>query len=209
MHTVEHTSEDQIQKQLRALVVTIRPSIIWRIDGLTQPLDLLDDDGITGWQVGLGLISNQLANSETDTSQQVWDWIERERELEKSRWNDPRKVLALARIVFSSNCWQLSRDQILLERWLENIEAALTRSPATHHTPGKTTRRHATHVIRLLRDESSALDTRKRLCNLVNLAPDTEPDDAPIDDCKLTNQEDLALLANWLEITKPAEYAFG
>jgi hypothetical protein len=209
MRRVEDTSEAQIQKQLRALVTAVRPSILWRIDGITQPLDLLDDDGITGWQVGLGSISSQLENSGSETCQRVWDWIERERELEKSRWTNPRIVLAQARIVFSSSCWQLSRDQVLLERWLENIEAALARSPATHRTPRRTTQRHATHVLRLLRDESLASDMRKRLWSVVKLAPSTGPDDASADDGRLITQADLALLATWLQITEPAEYAFG
>lgn len=201
------TSEAQIQKQVRALISAIRPSIIWSIDRITQPVDLLDDDGITGWQVGLSSIRSQLHESDRHCPLELLDWINREQELEKSRWKNPITVLAQTRAVLGSKTWQMSHDQALLEQWLHNIEAAFARSPASQHTPLRATQRYAAQVLGLLQNEAAAVEVRNRLAKVVKLEP-MRKEIAPINEApRLVNRCDLHMLDRFLSLSPPAEVA--
>lgn len=198
---MDYTSEAQIQKQVRALVTAIRPSIIWSIDGITQPMDLLDDDGITGWQVGLGSIRSQLDGSDQRCHLALLNWIKSEQELEKSRWKNPITVLAQTRAVLGSKTWQLSHDQALLDQWLQNIEAAFARSPASQHMPLRSTQRYAAQVLGLLQNEAAATEVRNRLCTIVKLEP-MRDEIAPINEApRLVSRSDLRMLDRFLCIS--------
>ncbi len=195
---MDYQAQARIQKQFRALVTAIRPSIIWTIDGVTQPRDLLDDDGIIGWQVGLGSIEAQLEGTTDPSLLALADWINREQELEKSRWKNPRFALAQARDVFGSKSWQTTRDQALLGCWLDNIDAALVRSPATHRSPLLSTQRYASHLSRLLKNEALADGVRNRLERITQLDPAQESREPILNDPRFVNRSDLAMLDCWL-----------
>lgn len=198
MGEVENSRDDQLQKQLRALVTAVRPSILWRIDGVTQPLDLLDDDGVTGWQVGLAAMAARLPSASTGDSRDLREWIVQDQDLERSRWCTPRIVLAHARVVLTSNYWQLSRDQIVLQRWLDNIEAALQRSPSTHLEPERSTQRHAAHLVRILRGETSAAETLDALRFVANLTPRAGHLEGPYRG--LVTKHGIKVLKRWLDL---------
>ena len=162
---------DRSKRQLHALISAIRPSIIWRIDGKTAPLDLLDDNGIAGWNVGVLALLPRLAQCTDPQSHEVHQWLSRDHRLEAARWHDPQAVLTQALEVLRTKSWGDQADPAVLDQWLQNIDAALARYPFQQTAPTPFAQRQAVRLRTLLGSEPGTELTRRQLARLAQSDP--------------------------------------
>lgn len=193
---------DRSKRQLHALISAVRPSIIWRVDGQTAPLDLLDDNGIAGWRVGVLAVLPRLGRCSDPQSVAIGEWLTRDQMLEQERWHDPQAVLTQALEVLSNKSWGDHRDPKVLDRWVQNVDAALARYPLQQTAPTPFTQRQAAKLHTLLANEPGTELTRRRLARLAQADPTPGVETPRLRCLSLASRCELRAIGQWLAIDR-------
>lgn len=139
--------------QARTLILSLRPSIAWRIGMATSPLDLLDDNGLTGWRLGTDRIATQLrANPYTsELEDSVLDWLDNDWLLEGFRWRSLHTVFARACLALGPTGRRntAATPELVERQWTRNLAAALSRV-GPHYAPSSAELRMGERLYRLL-----------------------------------------------------------
>jgi hypothetical protein len=168
-------------------------------------LDLLDDDGIAGWHVGvLGLIPLLSDCSDPDT-REIHRWLTLDQRREEARWHDPQAALTQALEVLRTRSWGDQRDPVVLDQWLINIDAALRRYPLQHTAPPPFAQRQAARLHTLLAPEPGTEVIRRQLSRLAQAEPAGGETTPHLRSLSLTSRAELHAVARWLEIERPSE----
>ncbi|MEL7158877.1 MAG: hypothetical protein AAFN30_20100 [Actinomycetota bacterium] len=121
--------EQQLSRRTAQLLAGIRPSILRRIGYRAAPLDLLDDDGLMGWSIGVNrLLADMTTNpSPTSVAAEMIDWLQGEVSTEAARWRSPD--LVLRQLEFILRVWpEAGRAYRFASVWSDNVEAARQRT---------------------------------------------------------------------------------
>ncbi len=188
------------KRQLQALIIAIRPSILWRVDAKTPPLDLLDDNGIAGWRVGVSALLPVLSKCDDPGAKEVYQWLDLDQRREEARWHDPQAALTLALEVLRPRSWGAQRDPIVLDQWLTNIDAALSRYPLKHTSAPPFAQRQAVRLHSLLAQEPGTEVTRRQLTRLAQAKPASRDTTPHLGCLSLAGRAELRAIGRWLEI---------
>lgn len=184
--------------QARTLILSLRPSIAWRIGMATAPLDLLDDNGLIGWRLGTDRIATALANKGTLTPLEadVATWLENDWLLEGFRWRSLHTVFARACLALGQTGRRNTTilPDLVEQHWIRNLATAFDRV-GPRYAPSRAELRMASRLLRLLPKEP---ETMVVLDELVSLSPaEDTPSRAlghPGDLWSLTRKSDQATL---------------
>ncbi|MDY7104904.1 MAG: hypothetical protein S0880_27270 [Actinomycetota bacterium] len=113
-------------------------------------MDVLDDNGLLGWQHGLLLVRRAVAEVGPDETcdtaacpdhrrlADLGRWLDEERRAEEVRWRSPATLLRTFRLVVQAGD---HRDPRVLARWADNLDAATHRQALLGPAP-KQLQRH-------------------------------------------------------------------
>lgn len=184
--------------QTRTLILSLRPSIAWRIGMATAPVDLLDDNGLIGWRLGTERIGTQLRDKPSPSAleHRVLDWLGHDWLLEGFRWRSLHTVFARACLALGPTGRRntAGSPELVERQWTRNLAAALSRV-GPHYAPSKAELRMAGRLGRLLPTGPAADWVHGELARLEPMA-DTplRPEGHPSDLWSLTRKCDQATL---------------
>lgn len=151
--TLSTLDVDKPLAQARTLILSLRPSIAWRIGMATSPVDLLDDNGLTGWRLGTDRIANQLRADPltSELEERVLDWLDHDSFLEGFRWRSLHTVFARACLVLgpTGRLNTAAAPELIERQWTRNLAAALSRV-GPNYTPSRAELRMGERLHRLL-----------------------------------------------------------
>jgi hypothetical protein len=159
--------------QTRTLILSLRPSIAWRIGMATAPVDLLDDNGLIGWRLGTERISTQLKDKPNPAALEtrVLDWLRHDWLLEGFRWRSLHTVFARACLALGPTGRRntVASPELVERQWTRNLAAALSRV-GPHYAPSKAELRMAERLVKLLPRDSKSEWVRDELATLEPMA---------------------------------------
>ncbi len=126
-------SQKKLIVQTAQLIAAIRPSITLRLGYDTEPLDLLDDNGLMGWELGAQRLLNHIEGATSPSTgtdsidRAVADWLRRDLEAERLRWRTASAVIW--QLGFVLTAWpDATTTGEFSEVWARNVGAARMRA---------------------------------------------------------------------------------
>lgn len=160
-----------------SLVLGVRPGIAWRLGHQTLPADVLDDDGIAGWSVGLSSLQRTMAeyspagadHPATAELSTLRRWIDLELQRERKRWLTPATMVRSFRLVVLAGESSNSRT---LARWADNVAAAARRATSGDADRPHSLQRHLEYLRTALPDNKTGHRCQRSLDQLKGPTPD-------------------------------------
>ncbi|MFV0523097.1 MAG: hypothetical protein ACK5RL_01205 [Acidimicrobiales bacterium] len=188
-----------LQLSTELLFHSIRPSILVRLGVSARALDLLDEDGVTGWQIGARRLLDEAEGLRSDSPwlAGLQAWLRRDLEAERARWRDPSTLIWQFRLAL--HCERpVSGDVEFFAVWQSNLEAAIRRC---QHWGTSPTRSDANAIRRIrddLRDQGRGTMVLRALGELAEGAHDLAP--PPVGVRRLITRPECGILRTWLGV---------
>lgn len=118
-----------VKMKVRLLTRSLRPTIARRLGEAHAPIDLLDDNGVAGWEIGVRRILLDLEDEREDSkyAREIRSWLHDDLEAERVRWRGPSTSIWQFRLALAA----LEPDADVVDEffavWRANLEAAIDR----------------------------------------------------------------------------------
>ncbi|MGF1597260.1 MAG: hypothetical protein ACFCVK_10070 [Acidimicrobiales bacterium] len=198
---------DELADRAAGLLLSIRPSLA-RMMGLdVVPADLLDENGIAGWGLGMSQLLQDLDPSDAGRplGPAIGDWLERELRSEGRRWRAATAWLWQLDLILRTTT-PSPGDEAVVAAWTSNVDAAVARGRRHSLVVSAADRRRCAAVIRRLRARSHTSALVDALGELSELEPTTSVGAITVDPAtdlhpevpRLLSRVDRRLLTGWL-----------